>query len=190
VEYPGSDPVWGADLDCRVHLWVGTGGLLDGDAVTIKHDDDDSTRSAETTVIPADVHASANEPTRKVLTIERATWRRGGESGYKAHGSTNLLNEFGFMCCMGFDALACGIPKQALLNANYPSSLVIRGRVDSESEYARTRTRRDSQSLLIDSQAAARAVKANDADDITEAEREARVRDALIALGWDDVVFV
>lgn len=151
---------------------------------------DDLTRSGETTASPSDVHASGNEPARKVLTIERAKWRRGGDAGYSDMGPTKLLNRHGFMCCLGFDAIACGLTEDIIRDKNYPSSLVTGKRISELSDYARTRVTKCSYGFNDESAPAKRAVKANDGPFLSEAEREAAVRAALVDLGWDDVVFV
>lgn len=44
--------------------------------------------------------------TRPVIVIDRAKWRCGGESGWTPYqhglGDTALLNDEGYMCCLGF----------------------------------------------------------------------------------------
>jgi hypothetical protein len=129
----------------------------------------------------------------KILTIERATWRRGGGSVCLSDrlGPTRLLNDKGLMCCLGFDALACGIPREHILGQFDPESL-LRGKYqppqrdeDIPVEYINTR--------IVDFEnapAVVAAMSANDDSDISEEVREIRVRAALIQLGWDDVKFV
>jgi hypothetical protein len=124
-----------------------------------------------------------------ILTIDRSKWRRGGSMDYELRGPTRLLNEKGYMCCLGFDALACGLTPDDIRNAIDPETMHTRfaneGKVLPVG-YAEKRVRDDGRLSL----AAGSAVRANDDDLISEDQRELRVRDALLNLGWDDVVFV
>lgn len=119
---------------------------------------------------------------KKVLTIERAKWRRGGDRDVdlKVFGETALLNEKGYMCCLGFDARARGVPKSAIRYVGEPAEVEGESRVCRK--YVDWAARHDGD--ISD------AIGINDASKITEPERERRVRAALIKLGWDDVVFV
>lgn len=61
------------------------------------------------------------------LIIDRAKWRTGGNPilnpNYTGEGSTHLLNDQGYMCCLGFRCEQMGIPEQHLLNVGMPSGL-------------------------------------------------------------------
>ncbi len=131
---------------------------------------------------------------QKILTIERAKWRRGGNSHDMVvkFGGTRLLNDAGFMCCLGFDALACGLTRDQIAGKIFPSSLASRGLVDSESDYGRTRVKRNDNypDLWDETEIVQRAMGHNDDPVLAEEDREALVRADLIELGWDDVVFV
>jgi hypothetical protein len=116
----------------------------------------------------------------KILTIERAKWRRGGDVNNKKYGMTMLLNSRGYMCCLGFDAIACGIAKDRLRRRDYPHQIR-----NAPAEYVATRTDGN-----WHSDAVSEAIEANDDPDISDREREKRVRAALKRLGWEDVRFV
>ena len=46
---------------------------------------------------------------KPTVTIDRATWRRGGSDSTPTDGLTQLLNEYDRMCCLGFHAVQlCG----------------------------------------------------------------------------------
>jgi hypothetical protein len=125
----------------------------------------------------------------KILTIERATWRRGGGYPSDRLGPTRLLNDRGLMCCLGFDAVACGVPRERILGEVDPESL-LRWRYPQldggiPAEYINTRL-----DDFENTPAVVAAMSANDDSDISEEVREIRVRAALIQLGWDDVKFV
>ena len=53
---------------------------------------------------------------RLVCTVNRRTWARGDKNG-----PSRLLNQGGYMCCLGFLSLACQVPKEMLLNHLVPS---------------------------------------------------------------------
>lgn len=58
------------------------------------------------------------------FTVDRATWRCGNYGPYKkGMGSTKLLNEEGFMCCLGQCALQLGATKEQILDAFGPTQL-------------------------------------------------------------------
>lgn len=120
----------------------------------------------------------------KVLTIERSKWIRGDAF------DTALLNDNGKMCCLGFDAIACGLPAALIDGRGNPDGIDDRA-LENFPDYLKSRrfiaddfgiTR---QSAIVD-----RAIKHNDDNDIDDEAREHLVRNDLIALGWDDVVFV
>jgi hypothetical protein len=130
----------------------------------------------------------------KTLTIDRATWRRGGAPEFGnttavGYGSTSLLNEHGYKCCLGFDALACGLTEKDILGVQVPEGLF---RHILPAEYRATRLRKpDVANWSTDPVPAVQdAINANDATDVTDAVREASVTRALLALGWDEVAFV
>lgn len=58
---------------------------------------------------------------KRTFTIDRATWRCGGY-GVNQHGTgpTELLNQDGFMCCLGHIAIQCRIPAKGILDAGAP----------------------------------------------------------------------
>ncbi len=136
----------------------------------------------------------------KVLVINRATWRRGGDDDKELKyrfGRTQLLNEKGFMCCLGFDAVACGVPTVALIDQNEPCELGPDDRVPAEYLESRLEALReydDDDEYYTTSfgnvQAVFEAMDLNDDKNIDDAERERRLVPVLKQLGWDDVVFV
>lgn len=64
----------------------------------------------------------------KVLRIDRAKWRTGSESkNTTGKGDTQLLNDKGYMCCLGFYCNQTGIPKTKLLDVPTPDGISIVG---------------------------------------------------------------
>lgn len=133
-----------------------------------------------------------------VLTIDRSKWRRGGQSysNTSGYGGTWLLNSEGFMCCLGFDALACGFTEEQIRSCSSPESLVNNVLAEEDHEkfkdYIETRLEpRDEYGnpLFIDNHLVSEAIDANDAS-MDDSDREAEVRQHLMRLGWNDVQFV
>jgi hypothetical protein len=122
---------------------------------------------------------------KKILTIERRKWYRG-----KGSDESVLLNSRGEMCCLGFDAIANGLSQDCILGMETPAAVVITHRkaLTDHPDYFANRvidTRRLDQSPEV-----LKAIQHNDNPHITEPDRERFIREDLIALGWDDVVFV
>lgn len=59
----------------------------------------------------------------RILKINRAKWRTGSESKYQTgEGNTELANEYGFMCCLGFCANQLGrVPIRTLTGEGEPA---------------------------------------------------------------------
>jgi hypothetical protein len=57
------------------------------------------------------------------FTVVESKWLRGGHGGDGITPTpSQLLDQHGQMCCMGFLALACGVPREALEESCYWSS--------------------------------------------------------------------
>jgi hypothetical protein len=127
----------------------------------------------------------------KVLTIERSKWRRGGTNSAEEMerlGETNLLNEKGLMCCLGFDAIACGISPAHILNKPNPAGVIESYKDSVPNGYAQARLSDDIS--MWHTEAVSDAIRANDAFGIPDDVREQRVREALLRLGYSDVIFI
>lgn len=118
---------------------------------------------------------------KKVLTIERSLWVRGGGRTRYLYGDAALLNEKGRMCCLGFDALACGLQQEDILHVEMPADII--SKVVTK-EYYETRMN------VYTNSAVCRAQILNDDRNITDEEREAQLIPVLKELGWDEVVFI
>ena len=57
---------------------------------------------------------------KRKLVIDRSRWARGG-----INGDPRLLNKDGCMCCLGFLALACGIPEDDIRDKGEPSETLV-----------------------------------------------------------------
>lgn len=63
----------------------------------------------------------------KTLTLDVSKWRCGitafDKENRTGEGTTYLLNDYGYMCCLGQFALQFGASKEELLHNSYPTSL-------------------------------------------------------------------
>ena len=108
------------------------------------------------------------------LIIDRAKWRTGGDSRIQTgEGSTKLLNNDGFMCCLGFRCHQMGIPKKDLLGKGCPEQLAnnwtIPDLIDSVVGY--------------DTDFTTTAIEINDSDAITQEEREKEITEHFATIG-------
>jgi hypothetical protein len=127
----------------------------------------------------------------KVLTIERSKGRRGGVDSaeqLERLGETYLLNDKGLMCCLGFDALACGFTTTQIMNQPNPASLCETYRESAPEGYEKMRLSDDV--MRWHTEVVSEAIRANDAYGTPDSVREQEVRAALLKLGWNDVIFV
>lgn len=60
--------------------------------------------------------------TIKEFTVDVSKWSRGGKTG-PSNSPSSLLNEDGFMCCLGFLGAACGIKEAQMNNLASPEDL-------------------------------------------------------------------
>lgn len=106
------------------------------------------------------------------FTVKRSELRQGGRGEFKrGDGYTGMRNEEGLMCCLGAIGLACGIPPEAMLNKDMPSSVC-----DGHPEYRALPHMElfvdECGSSYYDSQLAEDAAEINDDETRTHAERE------------------
>jgi len=63
------------------------------------------------------------------VTIDRSKWRTGlNGTSASGRGDTYLLNDEGFMCCLGFCSLATGVSKSEMLNEPLPDWVRIKNK--------------------------------------------------------------
>ena len=133
----------------------------------------------------------------KILTIDRAKWRR-GSSLYKSpeYGGTALCNVKGFMCCLGFDAVACGFEPNYLTDVADPEELVDNlptqdlNRFNDYIVKRMTKDEDESEDGWHHTSPIKATITANDDSLILDSDREKKIREYLMQVGWDDVVFV
>ena len=82
-------------------------------------------------------------------------------------GDNSLLNAEGFMCCLGFCAIQSGVREEAIFDHNYPGCL------DKKCKGLNEFREGEIKDTVFSSEAA----EINDADDITEANREKELKE-------------
>lgn len=59
----------------------------------------------------------------RTLVIDRKIWLRGHADGKGKVTKPVMLNKDGNQCCLGFDAIACGVSKKSILNIGTPQRI-------------------------------------------------------------------
>jgi hypothetical protein len=120
--------------------------------------------------------------TKKTLIIDRSKWRTGGDEESKnrtGKGKTKLLNGYGSMCCLGFDAKRCGIPLKNLLGVAQPEGIIkkyvckIPHLIKSDGLFETD----------VNTKFAERAMDINDDDYLTPKDRELRIKKHFKTIG-------
>ena len=115
---------------------------------------------------------------RKIkVTINRSKWRTGlGSANRTGEGNTALLNEEGYMCCLGFCMAASKVAKKNLLNISAPGACLNQHAIDPNkamrSSGVRALTRESLTTCLSNSELAFDAMKINDSAKSTPETKE------------------
>lgn len=117
------------------------------------------------------------------LTIDRAKWVRGNIGGDSA-----LLNQKGNMCCLGFACRASGFAAKTIDQVGTPGGLTVYAKTKSAKRHRKIKLGNlvavDSNGNVADSDETSHAVSVNDDGDLTEAEREQKLKPILKKLGF------
>lgn len=118
------------------------------------------------------------KPLNKVVRINRAKWRSGGSSEKATgKGSIALLNQQGYMCCLGFAAhQLCRKSKNILLNKNNPDEL---------DRIVLPLTKKSKGGFIYDTTFSAECINVNDDRFITRKQRERKLIRKFNAQGID-----
>ena len=109
------------------------------------------------------------------LIIDRSKWRSGDWSVNRTgRGGTCLLNQDGYMCCLGFRCEQMGIPKEDLLNKGAPWELSFDWDIPDLV---------DDEGFIIDSDFTDKAITINDNPSLTPAEREIAIKNHFQKIG-------
>lgn len=110
----------------------------------------------------------------RTLTIDRSKWRCGGDGDdlQEKFGLTSLRDSLnGMQCCLGFDALSCGLTESHINNIGSPVGLKLM-RVASNILALRIPHLLDDNN---NSSFAQKAMKINDSYDISNKKRESKL---------------
>lgn len=107
---------------------------------------------------------------KDILKIDRSKWKTGedGSENSTGLGDTQLLNDEGFMCCLGFRCLQLGIPKKDILERGEP------GDVDGWEVIPDLVNHHDWGT--INTEFTNKAMKINDSGKLTRKQREYRIK--------------
>jgi hypothetical protein len=109
--------------------------------------------------------------------VDRKTWYRG-----KGSAHSRLLNDEGQMCCLGFYAVAAGLPTDAIRRAACPSDV-------PRALWKTKLTSMDETVPLLpearDTNAAHILMRMNDVEDVADEDREKRITDLFKQIGID-----
>lgn len=120
----------------------------------------------------------------KQLIIDRSKWRTGGIAYDETHGDTSLLNEKGNMCCLGFYCLQIGeISKNEILEIALPEDL------NNVNVYDDAMLHLVNQDNLRNTLFTTKAIDINDAEELTNEEREKNIQEHFKQIDVD-VVFI
>jgi len=103
---------------------------------------------------------------KDILTIDRAKWR----TATSGKGDTRLLNEEGFMCCLGFRCFQMGIPEKDLLNKLSPGQLAENWDIPDLINH-------EFGGIYLNSDFSNDAILLNDSSSITSEEREKKIKE-------------
>lgn len=109
---------------------------------------------------------------KKVLVIDRQLWERGTGDG-------RLRRQSGRMCCLGFDAIACGVDPVDIINVGEPFDVDL----PYTRDYRQSRARANADAVR-------EAIRINDDRTMPNDIREELLVPVLKQLGWDDVQFI
>jgi hypothetical protein len=100
--------------------------------------------------------------------IDRSVWRAGGGSDNKVGiGLTYLMNNKGFMCCLGQTCKQLGYSNEQLISVSTPENL------EKHIPYF---TVKDKSGVFVDSKLSSRAVEINDDTKLTREQRERKLK--------------
>lgn len=110
------------------------------------------------------------------LIIDRSKWRTGGSSEIKTgQGHTELLNEEGYMCCLGFFCISRKIEKNSIISITEPEMLLHTN--DGKKIPELVNIMNDEEDYLVPTFFCARAMEINDSHIILIEEKEEMIKE-------------
>lgn len=119
---------------------------------------------------------------KQTFTIDCNTWRCGDDGKYKlGEGNTALLNDKGFMCCLGQVALQLDVHEADLLGKGEPDQLDI----DIELLTIRYNSDEEELSIIANSELSSDAMRINDSTESTVSQKMKELKELFNDKGYD-----
>lgn len=119
---------------------------------------------------------------KQTFTIDCNTWRCGDNGKYKlGEGNTTLLNNEGFMCCLGQVALQLDVHEADLLGKGEPDQLDI----DIELLTIRYNSDEEELSIIANSELSSDAMRINDSTESTVSQKMKDLKELFNDNGYD-----
>ena len=119
---------------------------------------------------------------KQTFTIDCNTWRCGDDGKYKlGEGNTTLLNNEGFMCCLGQVALQLDVHEADLLGKGEPDQLDI----DIELLTIRYNSDEEELSIIANSELSSDAMRINDSTESTVSQKMKDLKELFNDNGYD-----
>lgn len=119
---------------------------------------------------------------KQTFTIDCNTWRCGDNGKYKlGEGNTTLLNNEGFMCCLGQVALQLDVHEADLLGKGEPDQLDI----DIELLTIRYNGDEEELSIIANSELSSDAMRINDSTESTVSQKMKDLKELFNDNGYD-----
>lgn len=117
------------------------------------------------------------------FTVDRSKWKNRNHGP----GNTNLLNPFGFRCCLGFCQSQLGIPDRHLFEVGTPAGISWKANSLDEDSYDADNifTVKDRKSELSLTELSTRAISLNDSLSHTDKDRETLLKKAFLEAGHE-----
>lgn len=109
--------------------------------------------------------------------VNRANWRCGGHGpDHHGHGDIYLNNEEGFMCCLGFACQSAGLDPKLFINAGSPEHIPELPGAEKLINAGLLESWDVEPMVYTDTQFVLDAIEINDAEDLSDQERETRLQ--------------
>jgi hypothetical protein len=117
----------------------------------------------------------------KILTIKKSQWYRGqgGHSSYLRRAVD------GKMCCLGFDAIACGLSEEMITQVGYPGDAAMNYGDELPEEYRKNRLLSNPSELT---ELVSEAIRINDDEYMPDEERIEMLTPILKEIGEYDAI--
>ena len=110
---------------------------------------------------------------KTTFTIDRSKWRCGGDIEPRGKGYTQMLNQEGYMCCLGQIGRQLGCPDEEMLHCGEPCECGMSSLYRDEYDEIDTRLVFPPEwKGILDGEFVSEAIKINDSEELTDIQRE------------------